>query len=142
MNSKTKRKWRATVSGGAPFRLVLSFSEYEAGDERTLPGQGSRCGGADVAEAARGGAGCTAGLRGQGVRRGRIADFGPVEDVRELCANVEGHTFSDPERPAEVQVFGRPPLVAVVVVIGRRSSKLASGRIHPRGGSERTWSRD
>src|ERR1700722_3080498 len=98
VNSKTKEKWRATVSGGAPFRLVVGFSEYEAGDERALPGQGSRCCCTDIAKAAGGRAEGTAGLRGQGVRRSRVADFSPVEDVRELGANVEGHAFSDPER--------------------------------------------
>ncbi len=72
-------------------------------------------------------------LRLFGVRRSRVGQLGPVEDVREFDPNMQAGAFREPEDSAETEVFDRTTGVPIVAPIGR-SSELAGAGIGPRGG--------
>src|ERR1700687_5758555 len=55
--------------------------------------------GTDPAEPARGLAGRRCALHRLSVGRNRVGHLGPVKDVGELGADVEGHSFADTEGP-------------------------------------------
>src|SRR5215469_15657061 len=72
-------------------------------------------------------------LRRLRIRGARITPEATVENIRELKPKIERILFFYTPCPADVHVFCRTPLGAIVSIISCRSAKLASGRIAPCG---------
>src|SRR5881296_4160214 len=58
------------------------------------------------------------------VARGGVWQREPVEDIEELCANLEGHLLLERKAAAEVQALPQLMLPAIVVVEAGGGSKL------------------
>src|SRR5438067_13459756 len=72
-----------------------------------------------------------ASLRCLRISESRILHACAIEDVAELRPDVDRRSLLDPERTAYRQVFYRPPLEAIVAIIGSRRTPLPCGRLGP-----------
>ena len=59
--------------------------------------------------------------------RARVPQVCPVEDVHELCSDLQVVVLLDPEIAADVQVFLRPPRSPEVAIEGIRSKRALRG---------------
>ena len=112
--------------------------EGEPGDDGStarLTELRGRGGGVDPPEAAA----IQAGHRVPGLHRlkvvgARVVQEGAIENVRELSPNAHAVSFLYLECSAEIHVFLRVPLIAVIAVIGGAGAELPLSGVGPCGG--------
>ena len=73
-------------------------------------------------------------LRCQRIGGHGVAHPGPVENVNEVRADIQGRSFPEAETPAKTKILNRPALEPVIVVVSRGCSPLARGGLSPCGG--------
>src|SRR5215831_5368415 len=120
------------ADGGRPPQRPRS--ECESRHELAVPGLRVERRRVDVPPSGRGNSSAIARLRLRGRGERRIGEIGPVENVKELGADLERHLLANGEAAAEAQLFERPPRVAEVAVIGRSRAPSTRGGILPRIG--------
>ena len=62
-----------------------------------------------------------------------IRHLQPVENVGEVHPDREAHPLFESEYPADAERFGRPALIAIVIVVRSRRAPLPIGGIDPGG---------
>src|SRR5215831_2660151 len=104
----------------APHKLTGSRrSEHRAGIDPAETGRRYTCAVSD--------------LRRERIGRIRVIPFGAAENVEELSADFQRHSFANAEQSAQTHALRRAPCIAVVAVVRRRGSELTGRGVGPRG---------